>query len=87
MPHLQLRDVPSGVHDRVRSRAAAAGISMREYLLRLIEADLGTADAWSTTLVELEAAAVEVRPNAPAGASLVADARGEREHQLGRRGA
>jgi plasmid stability protein len=38
MPSIQVKDVPDEVHATLRSRAAAAGMSLQEYLLaRLIE--------------------------------------------------
>lgn len=39
MPSVQIKDVPDDVHRVLRSRAAAAGQSLQEYLLaRLVEA-------------------------------------------------
>jgi plasmid stability protein len=38
--NLQIKDVPEGVHRRLRARAAEAGMSQRDYVLRLIERDL-----------------------------------------------
>ena len=38
MPSIQVKDVPSEVHATLRKRAAAAGMSLQEYLLaRLVE--------------------------------------------------
>jgi antitoxin FitA len=38
VPSIQVKDVPEGVHATLRSRAAAAGKSLQEYLLaRLID--------------------------------------------------
>jgi len=38
MPSIQIKDVPDDVHSILRSRAAAAGQSLQEYLLaRLVE--------------------------------------------------
>lgn len=38
MPSIQVKDVPDDVHATLRSRAAAAGMSLQEYLLaRLVE--------------------------------------------------
>ncbi len=48
MPSIQVKDVPEGVHATLRRRAAAAGMSLQEYLLgRLVE------DANAPTLHEL----------------------------------
>jgi plasmid stability protein len=38
MPSIQVKDVPDDVHATLRRRAAAAGLSLQEYLLgRLVE--------------------------------------------------
>lgn len=38
MPSIQVKDVPDDVHATLRRRAAAAGMSLQEYLLgRLVE--------------------------------------------------
>ena len=48
MPSIQVKDVPEDVHATLRSRAAAAGMSLQEYLLgRLVE------DAHTPTLEEV----------------------------------
>ena len=48
MPSIQVKDVPEDVHATLRSRAAAAGMSLQEYLLaRLME------DARTPTLDEV----------------------------------
>lgn len=78
MPHLQLKDVPVSVHEQVRARAARAGVSMREYVLRLIEADLGRQDTWEQMLAELRTAP-GADAGVPSGAELIADARARRE--------
>ena len=85
MPHLQLKDVPDGIHDALRARAGRAGISMREYVLRLIESDLGRPDSWDEMLAELRAAP-RAAAGAPSGATLVRDARAERDERLASRG-
>jgi len=82
---LQLKDVPVGLHDALRLRAARAGISMREYVLRLIEVDLGRQDTWEEMLAELGAAPASV-DDAPSGADLLRDARAERANQVLDRG-
>ncbi len=52
MPHLQLKDIPAGTHEALRARAKLSGISMREYVLRLIEADVGRKDTWAEDVSE-----------------------------------
>jgi hypothetical protein len=48
MPSIQVKDVPDDVHATLRRRAAAAGMSLQEYLLgRLVE------DAHAPTLDEV----------------------------------
>jgi hypothetical protein len=48
MPSIQVKDVPEDVHATLRRRAAAAGMSLQEYLLgRLVE------DAHTPTLEEV----------------------------------
>jgi len=48
MPSIQVKDVPEDVHRTLRRRAAAAGMSLQEYLLgRLVE------DAHTPTLEEV----------------------------------
>jgi antitoxin FitA len=48
MPSIQVKDVPDDVHATLRRRAAAAGMSLQEYLLgRLVE------DAQAPTLEEV----------------------------------
>jgi plasmid stability protein len=37
MPHLQIRNVPGDVHRTLKIRAAKAGMSLSEYLLKEIE--------------------------------------------------
>ena len=37
MPTIQIRDVPEHVHARYRARAAAAGVSLQEYLRHELE--------------------------------------------------
>lgn len=42
MPSIQVKDVPDAVHATLRSRAAAAGMSLQEYLLARLEEDART---------------------------------------------
>jgi plasmid stability protein len=38
--HLQIREIPEATHRALKSRAAAEGLSMSDYLKRLIDRDL-----------------------------------------------
>ncbi|MEM7766580.1 MAG: toxin-antitoxin system HicB family antitoxin [Pseudomonadota bacterium] len=38
--HIQTREVPDELHSRLKARAASQGVSMSDYLKRLIEQDL-----------------------------------------------
>jgi plasmid stability protein len=42
VPSIQVKDVPDEVHATLRSRAAAAGMSLQEYLLARLEDDANT---------------------------------------------
>ena len=68
MPSIQVKDVPDDVHATLRRRAAAAGMSLQEYLLgRLIE------DAHSPTLDEvLDRAGGRAGGRAPLGKAVKA---------------
>src|SRR5687768_9652973 len=48
VPSIQVKDVPDAVHATLRRRAAAAGMSLQEYLLALL-----TEDAHTPTLDEV----------------------------------
>lgn len=38
--HVQIREIPEETHRKLKARAAAEGLSMSDYLKRLIERDL-----------------------------------------------
>jgi hypothetical protein len=42
VPSIQVKDVPDAVHATLRRRAAAAGMSLQEYLLALLTDDTNT---------------------------------------------
>ncbi|HEY6532976.1 MAG TPA: hypothetical protein VIY72_11765 [Acidimicrobiales bacterium] len=42
MPSIQVKDVPDEVHATLRRRAAAAGMSLQEYLLARLELEAST---------------------------------------------
>jgi len=80
VPHLQLKDIPAGTHDALRARAKRDGISMREYVLRLIEADVGKKDTWEETRRKMREGP---KPSgSPDFAKIVRQGREEREQQI-----
>jgi hypothetical protein len=40
MGDLHITSIPAELHDKIKARAAVAGISQRDYVLRLVEDDL-----------------------------------------------
>lgn len=42
--HIQIREIPEATHQALKARAAAEGMSMSDYLRRLIEQDLKRPD-------------------------------------------
>ncbi|GGH03746.1 hypothetical protein GCM10007420_20140 [Glycocaulis albus] len=45
--HIQIREIPEETHRALKARAAAEGMSMSDYLRRLIEQDLKRPD-WAS---------------------------------------
>lgn len=45
--HIQIREIPEETHRKLKARAAAEGMSMSDYLKRLIEQDLKR-PSWDT---------------------------------------
>jgi hypothetical protein len=83
VPHLQLKDLPGWMHDAVRARAARSGVSMREYVLRLIEQDLGRRDTPEEMRARL--ASLPRARRAPDSAVVLREARADRDAELQRR--
>lgn len=52
--YLQIREVPDETHRALKARAAAEGMSMSDYLKRLIERDLKRPD-WASMVKRMEA--------------------------------
>lgn len=46
--HIQIREIPDETHRKPKARAAAEGMSMSDYLKRLIDQDLRRPDRAST---------------------------------------
>ncbi len=81
MPHLQIKDMPPGLHESLRSRAKRSRVSMREYVLRLIEADVGDRDTWQELLERLSTKRA-LSSDAPDAVELIRRAREERTDRL-----
>jgi antitoxin FitA len=83
MGHIQIRNVPEDVHRTLKARAAKAGMSLSEYLLRGLEED-----ANRPTLQELTER-IRSRPMVDLGgitaAEIIREEREERERYLGDR--
>ncbi len=80
MGSVQVRDVPADIHDALRRRAAEEGMTVREYLLRVIERDLSlpTMREWLARVADLEPMeGIDV-------VAAVRQGRVERDEQLGR---
>jgi antitoxin FitA len=63
MGHIQIRNVPQGLHRTLKARAASAGMTLSDYLLRELRpiAELPTREEWaervgSRRMYELDAA-------------------------------
>ena len=80
MGNLQIKNLPAGLHEELRRRAGRAGLTVRDYLLRLIEADqrLPSPEEW---LEELRAHS-PVSVTADDVVRAVAEGREEREDTL-----
>lgn len=82
MGHLQIKNLPTELHEELRRRALMRGLSVRDYVLHLIEKDqlLPTTAEWLD----------RVRSRQPVssgldGAELVSEHRDQRERELGER--
>lgn len=81
---LQLRKVPTALRDRLRKRARGKGKTMSRYVIELLEGDLErpTMAEWLDEIMSLPSVAL---PKGVTGATLVREAREERERELGQR--
>ena len=77
MATIQIRDVPEDVHRTLRTRAAASGQSLQEYLLGELVAQARTRDL-ADILAEVQAD-VDAHPDAYSEVSSVAIIREDRE--------
>jgi plasmid stability protein len=81
MGNLQIKNLPDDVHEELRRRAAEQGLSLRDYVVRLIRRDLAmpSAKEWL--------AAVDERPRTKLArpvADYIREDREEREAHLAR---
>jgi len=77
---IQVKNVPEGLHDRLRDRAGAEGITIAQYVMRVIERDLALPSQreWLAGVRELEPVA------GLDAAAAVRQGREQREEQLDR---
>jgi malonyl CoA-acyl carrier protein transacylase len=53
MGNLQIKNVPEALHDELRARADGAGLTLRDYVLRLLERELAVPADWRQRLARL----------------------------------
>lgn len=75
MSNIQIKDVPKAMHDQLRKRAEQANMTLRDYVLGLIDRDLALPSKaeWLRSIRRLERG----KPDRPA-ASLVREQRSAR---------
>jgi plasmid stability protein len=72
--HIQIREIPDETHRKLKARAAAEGVSMTEYLKRLIDQDLKRPQ-WAA----IKARMTSIAPLDISGEDIVAMIREERD--------
>jgi hypothetical protein len=79
MSIIQVKNVPPAMYDELRHRAAQEGLTIRDYVLRLIERDqrLPSKKDWLDRVSLLEPVAVS-----QSAAEMVREARDERDREL-----
>jgi plasmid stability protein len=79
MGHLQIKNVPQKLHDQLRLRAELDGLSLRDYVLRILEKEvaLPTVQEW---LEELDR--IGPTKTTESAADMIAAVRREREKEL-----
>jgi len=82
MSIIQVKNVPPGMHSELRRRADQEGMTIRDYVLKLIERDqrVPSKRDWLERVAELEPVAVS-----QSAADMVREAREERDDELMRR--
>ena len=80
MGAIQVKNVPDDLHDRLRGRAHAEGMTIGQYVMRVIERDLSLPSRreWFASLRELEPV------EGVDAAQAVREGRAEREERLDR---
>ncbi|MGH3546414.1 MAG: hypothetical protein ACRDPW_10915 [Mycobacteriales bacterium] len=79
MSNLQVKDIPAAMHEELRQRAHGAGVSIRDYVLRLIESDQATPSKaeWFRRLQQVQSV-----PLGQSAADLVRASRDDRDREL-----
>jgi antitoxin FitA len=82
MPNLQIKNVPEELHEELRRRAEAEGVTLRDYVLRLLVRDqlVPTTEEWLAEVDALEPMPVQ----RPLHEQLAGD-RTDREQEVERR--
>lgn len=82
MADVQIKDVPDDIHAELRRWAADEGMSVRDYVLRLLRRDqaLPTPQEWMRMVRSHDPALID-----RSAADLVAEARAERDAELDER--
>jgi hypothetical protein len=79
MSIIQVKNVPPAMHGELRRRASQEGLTIRDYVLKLIERDqrLPSKTDWLDRVAELEPVAVS-----QSAAEVIREAREERDEEL-----
>ena len=78
---IQIRHVPEDVHARLKARAAAAGMSLSDYLLREITA-LALRPTWQEIFDEIDREGPILKGEPVDTVELIRELREEREREL-----
>jgi antitoxin FitA len=78
---IQIRHVPEDVHARLKARAAAAGMSLSDYLLREITA-LALRPTWQEIFDEIDREGPILKGEPVDTVGLIRELREEREREL-----
>ena len=78
---IQIRHVPEDVHARLKARAAAAGMSLSDYLLREITA-LALRPTWQEIFDEIDREGPILKGEPVDTVELIREMREEREREL-----